>query len=219
MTIKITKAVAKKIKSHGFVATDEGNFTVIRMEDNTLLAQTEDGTAQALFEEALENRDKLSGSEVGPSEIKDNNTVEPSESDDNVIDEAFEDEEDEEQEKLNVVPKKYRDEYKARGDASCCGDEFSQLFKTVVASSDSKTIDAGKLNEIGGANGIDVMARWGQRNVGMRRMNLGNMLRTKLKKDGEIWWPNDAGKLTADQAGIEVKVSEEKEEPQQEAAE
>jgi hypothetical protein len=37
------------------------------------------------------------------------------------------------------------------------------------------------LVEVGQANGIDVLGRWGARNAGMQRMNLGNCLRGRAK--------------------------------------
>jgi hypothetical protein len=181
------------------------------MADGTELARASSGTSQGLLDEALEARDALT-SEVDDEQpdaeegefdpVGEENDDEPSsETDDDEI---------EDDKKLNVVPKKYRLEYKARGDATCCGDDFSAIFRAVTTV--DKQTDILALIRIGELNNIDVNAKWGTRNVGMRRMNLGNMLRSRLKKNGEISWPNEAGKLTAAQAGIMMEsVKEEKE--------
>ena len=82
------------------------------------------------------------------------------------------------------VPTKYRDRYKAAGDATCCGDDISATMKI-----EGNTPDA--VRAIAEQNGLT--AKWEgytQRakplNNGMVRMNIGNLLRGKLKKGNDI---------------------------------
>ena len=71
--------------------------------------------------------------------------------------------------KRSVAPERYRKRY---GTAGNNGDELAAMLKEATA----------LVSEIGRQNDIDVEARWGKRNTGMQRMNLGNMLRARLRK-------------------------------------
>jgi hypothetical protein len=79
--------------------------------------------------------------------------------------------------KGTIVPNHYKAQYKKYGNS--CGDEMANVFATLVK---TKTgTDLVKLRQIGTQNGIDVESRWGHLNVGQQRMNLGNVLRNRLK--------------------------------------
>jgi hypothetical protein len=92
--------------------------------------------------------------------------------------------EDEEERKGSIVPQRYRSEYKARGDATCCGDWLANFLKEWTGQSFEQ---AYALNR---ANGLD--REWRNLNNGQQRMNAGNMLRSKLLKspDTKLRLPN-----------------------------
>ena len=81
----------------------------------------------------------------------------------------------------NVVPPKYREQYKEHN--SSCGDDVAEVFKKACA--DVEDLPA-KLAEIGDANDVDVASRWGHLNNGMQRMNLGNVLRARVKNGKRV---------------------------------
>lgn len=98
--------------------------------------------------------------------------------------EREEGEEDEEAEDTaSVVKAKYRKLYKPT--KNTCGDAFTEAFETATRNEDGTT-DVEKLHRIGSANGIDVKARWGGRNVGMQRMNLSNVLRGMVRNGKKV---------------------------------
>ena len=76
----------------------------------------------------------------------------------------------------SVVPAKYRKRY---GKSGTVGDQISKLLASSVKDDKGK-VDAKKLAEVGKANKLDVAKRWGHLNIGMRRMNLGNVLRARV---------------------------------------
>lgn len=97
------------------------------------------------------------------------------------------------------VPLKYKLRY---GKSQNCGDEMAGVFDDAVKGEKGK-IDMGALRTIGSQNGIDVEKRWGEGrkdgklNEGMQRMNLGNVLRSRVKGGksvtiGEHTWNEDA---------------------------
>ena len=81
----------------------------------------------------------------------------------------------------SAVPLRWRQEYARRPLKGTCSDDLAYRLDRATKGNDGKTSVA-KLEAIGWANGIDVFARWGQRNPGMQRMNLGNVLRGKAKR-------------------------------------
>ena len=92
---------------------------------------------------------------------------------------------DEEEAGGNVVAEEYRKRY---GSAQNCGDEMAAVFKDFVTSVDEagkEFCDYRKLVEVADANKVDV-ERWGHLNIGMRRMNVGNVLRGKVKRGEKV---------------------------------
>ena len=71
------------------------------------------------------------------------------------------------------VPTKYRKRYANYN--GTCGDQLSAIL------AEAKKADLSVV-EIGEANGVDVLGRWGGRNVGMQRMNLSNVLRGMVRR-------------------------------------
>jgi len=77
----------------------------------------------------------------------------------------------------SVVPDSYKERY---GPAQHCGDDIAEMLK------------GEDIHEIGAANGINVDAKWGNGrivdgevkplNPGMQRMNLGNVLRGRVRR-------------------------------------
>jgi len=84
--------------------------------------------------------------------------------------------------KGTIVPNHYKARYKQHGNS--CGDEMADAFATLVKT--KQGTDLAKLREIGLQNGIDVESRWGHLNVGQQRMNLGNVLRNRLKNAEKV---------------------------------
>lgn len=118
-------------------------------------------------------------------------------------------EEEEEIESGSKVRQKYRDEYRARGNPRTCSDDFSELFNeaTLISTDgDGKALkrpilDEPALREIAEKNGIEY-SKYEHLNKGMRRMNVGNVLRGILRRGDSIWWPNNKQKLTPALAGM-----------------
>ena len=81
----------------------------------------------------------------------------------------------------SVVPSKYKKEY---GKEQSCGDSLANLLKVACTGKNGKS-DYGRMQGIMKENGIET-TRWADRNIGMIRMNLGNVLRCKLRKEGKV---------------------------------
>ena len=81
----------------------------------------------------------------------------------------------------SVVPSKYKKEY---GKEQSCGDSLANLLKVACTGKNGKS-DYGRMQGIMKENGIET-TRWADRNIGMIRMNLGNVLRCKLRKEGRV---------------------------------
>lgn len=77
----------------------------------------------------------------------------------------------------SIVPAKYKKQY---GKEGSCGDELSDALKEATATKDGTSQEA--VVRIGDQNGIDVLGKWGHLNLGQMRMNLGNVLRARLKR-------------------------------------
>lgn len=78
----------------------------------------------------------------------------------------------------SIVPEGFKAKYKSHGGS--CGDDMAEVFGETVKDEKGK-IDVTKLEEVMAQNGIDT-DRWSNLNVGQRRMNLGNVLRAKVKR-------------------------------------
>jgi hypothetical protein len=104
----------------------------------------------------------------------------------------------------SIVPEKYRDEYKARGDASSCGDWIANSLKRWVSSADGKQTHLSKVYAIASANGCD--KEWPHLNNGQQRMNAGNAIRRVAKAQGFYIVPQYVtgdGELKQTRDGIE----------------
>jgi len=77
---------------------------------------------------------------------------------------------------------KYREKYGKEGHT---GDDIAIALAENSKGEDGKA-DHGKLLEIASQNKIDLVERWGHLNVGMQRMNLGNVLRGMHKKGQDV---------------------------------
>jgi len=107
-----------------------------------------------------------------------------------------EDDEDDEEVRRNVVPAKYRERYgkdqHTHDDPERVGLDIAQIMKDLT--DETVKDDKGKtrtgcsesaLREIAEANGVD-FGRWDDLNIGMKRMNLGNVLRGKYRRGEQV---------------------------------
>lgn len=89
----------------------------------------------------------------------------------------------------SIVPDGFKAKYKAFGGS--CGDEMAGVLADTVKTDKGK-VDVTALEEVMAQNGIDT-DRWSNLNIGQRRMNLGNVLRARVKRGesvaigGENW--------------------------------
>jgi hypothetical protein len=87
------------------------------------------------------------------------------------------------------IGEKYRKLYGKEGHN---GDALGAALKEYVKSKDG--VDEDKLNEVAKQNGLD-LAKYADRNIGMKRMILGNLLRSLnaggKKRDGVVVWIGD----------------------------
>lgn len=93
----------------------------------------------------------------------------------------------------SIVPEGFKAKYKAFGGS--CGDEMAGVLGETVKGEKGK-VDIAALEEVMAENGIDI-DRWSNLNVGQRRMNLGNVLRARVKRGetvtiGSETWNEDA---------------------------
>lgn len=99
------------------------------------------------------------------------------------------DDEEVEEEGGSVVKAKYRKKY--RPFKYCNGDDLAEQLREYLKVEDEETgedrLDTTKLREFAQANGCWVPA-YGKLNVGMRRLNVGNRLRAKVRKGHDIVW-------------------------------
>jgi hypothetical protein len=96
--------------------------------------------------------------------------------------------EDEAKTRKSVVPAAYKAQYKERGDATSCGDNVASKLKAAILDKKAGGMSLAKLAKIGKLNDVDVAEKWGHLNPGMRRMNLGNVLRAKAKRGEKVVW-------------------------------
>ncbi|RPJ29570.1 MAG: hypothetical protein EHM33_00450 [Chloroflexi bacterium] len=80
----------------------------------------------------------------------------------------------------SVVPTRWVKAYAKSQLKGTCGDQIAYQLDEITKT-DGKA-DLAKIRALGAANSIDVDLRWGARNVGMKRMNLGNVLRGRIKR-------------------------------------
>jgi hypothetical protein len=90
-----------------------------------------------------------------------------------------------------IVPVKYRNEYKARGDARVCGDWLSFKLRELLNASGKKggvgPVDLDKTYALARANGCD--KEWPHLNPGQQRMNAGNAIRRNFIKTNALVVP------------------------------
>lgn len=87
-----------------------------------------------------------------------------------------------------IVPHKYRNEYKARGDARSCGDWLAIAMRNLLNGGSKKNpVDLAKTYALARANGCD--KEWPQLNPGQQRMNAGNAIRRAVKAQGFLIVP------------------------------
>ena len=84
-------------------------------------------------------------------------------------------EEEEDERPSSVVPRKYKQKY---GTKANCGDEVATKMEEVLPE---------ELPHLASLNDID-FNRWAHLNPGMRRMNLGNVLRNRANNGTEVVW-------------------------------
>lgn len=80
----------------------------------------------------------------------------------------------------SVVPLRWAKAYAKSELKGTCDDALAHQLDAITKT-DGKP-DRAKIDALGWANGIDVQKRWGERNIGMQRMNLGNVLRGRIKR-------------------------------------
>lgn len=87
-----------------------------------------------------------------------------------------------------IVPHKYRNEYKARGDARSCGDWLAITMRDLLNGGSKKApVDLEKTYALARANGCD--KEWPHLNPGQQRMNAGNAIRRAVKANGFLIVP------------------------------
>lgn len=87
-----------------------------------------------------------------------------------------------------IVPHKYRNEYKARGDARSCGDWLAIAMRNLLNGGSKKNpVDIEATYALARANGCD--KEWRHLNPGQQRMNAGNAIRRQVKLVGFLIVP------------------------------
>jgi hypothetical protein len=80
----------------------------------------------------------------------------------------------------SVVPTAWVKAYAKNALKGTCGDDLAYKLDALTKT-DGKA-DHTKIVALGRLNGIEVDLRWAGRNIGMQRMNLGNVLRGRAKR-------------------------------------
>jgi len=80
----------------------------------------------------------------------------------------------------SVVPTAWVKAYAKNALKGTCGDRLAHQLDALTKT-DGKA-DHAKIVALGRLNGIEVDLRWAGRNIGMQRMNLGNVLRGRAKR-------------------------------------
>lgn len=81
----------------------------------------------------------------------------------------------------SIVPDSYKKEY---GKLGHCNDELAVLLKEFTTAADGG-LDVSAMGKVARANSID-LGRWSHLNSGQQRMNLGNVLRARLKRNEHV---------------------------------
>jgi hypothetical protein len=98
------------------------------------------------------------------------------------------DDDSEDEKGKTIVGHKYRDEYKARGDARSCGDWLAMVLRDLLNGGSKKApVDLVKTYALARANGCD--KEWSHLNPGQQRMNAGNAIRRSVKAQGFLVVP------------------------------
>ena len=102
-------------------------------------------------------------------------------------------EDDEDEPKISgIFPQHYKDEYKARGDSSCCGDEMSAWLKEATTSLNGKgkpQCDLALVEGVAVENGLGSKFSGYEisgLNPGMIRMKIGNLLRGMISREEQV---------------------------------
>ena len=186
---RIHHATIAKARDHGLrIITQQGGFAVIDEHEKVVVSDNSDTKPKDLLNRAIQKKAGVDSETI--EQMKENIKDKLSEDATEVV-------------RRSVVKQIYRDEYKARGDATCCGDDLSQILKSAT------TDDAGKLSKqllyaIGKQNSIDVSERFGHLNPGQQRMCMSNMLRSALRKGLAI----RIGEVTYAAEDLEIEVKE-----------
>jgi hypothetical protein len=84
----------------------------------------------------------------------------------------------------SIVSARYKKKYRPNKDT--CGDQFVTAMHDFLYPDGAEDLDIRRLAALARDNGID-LARWAHlKNVGMKRMNCGNMLRSRVKAGKEV---------------------------------
>jgi hypothetical protein len=207
MAFKVHHAVAKKAAKLGITFETDG-FSVIAMHNGKEIATGDDATkALAAAEKALAALNPKPAKVAKPRRARDEEDEGYEDEDEAIYDEEDEgddgladgpeeaeadDEEGDEENGKSVVKKTYKRKYRPTKNKN--GDEISFLITEHVAErgEDGEILkpvrtDEEHLKRFAIANGV-WNPDYAHLNVGMRRMNIGNRLRAKVKKDHEIVW-------------------------------
>lgn len=131
-------------------------------------------TVEAVTEEATVAPTEATEAAEGEETPKTDETTEAGGDAPDATEEAPEGEETPKKSK-SVVPKKYQERYKSQ--KGKCGDEMSALVSDWLFVGEA--FDNDRFEQLCSDNGIE--KRWEGRNTGMKRMNVGNVLRGKLR--------------------------------------
>lgn len=137
------------------------------------------------------------------------------EGDENDENDEGEDGDEDEKESGNVVPAKYREKY---GAAQNCGDELADVLSAFVMVEDpenpkKRVCSRSQLETVADANGLqDKMREYEEsgKNLGMVRMNIGNILRGRIRRGqyvkigGAVWEAKEEPKGDAESGEAEA---------------
>jgi hypothetical protein len=171
--LSIHHATRAKAEAAGITLTIVPEENTIIALDTTTDCEYRGQNAPALLVEVLKDRDEN-------AEPDENEFAGDSSGDVETV-EGIEQEEDEEEVSGSRVKEQYKAAYEMTDLPGTCGDEMAKAFADYVLDDEGK-LDLGRLIAVGHANGVDVEDRWGGRNPGMKRMNLGNVLRGKFRR-------------------------------------
>lgn len=187
----ITKAAAKlglTIVQNADGTVTIGGYTAATAKDALALVNTARKPTRAA---KADEGDEEDGNEDGPGTT-----------DDDATGEAEEDGSEYDGLSRSVVKPHYKAAYKPHDDT--CGDEFTVAFTDECHDPETDTVDMAALVAIAKANGVD-MGRWAGRNVGMQRMNLGNVLRGLMRQGKRVVIGKNVFELTEAQKVAAVK--------------